>query len=335
MTKKQFFTLFAVCAVGVTSGLALPGAARGAKPVARASNDGPIRIGNVTWHSKAEFIRNGGRCSTPTPSRQVIARVRRDLQRFQAANGNKMPRPTNTVNITIHWHVITNTSNQGNLTDQQIASQIAVLNMAYSGQDVGGPGQGPAERPTANTAFRFVLGSIDRTANDTWYNMYPGSQAESQAKNALYKGTKRDLNVYSADLGGGLLGWATFPWDYPSNLKLDGIVILYSSVPGGGAVPYDLGDTATHEIGHWLGLYHPFQWGCDPYNDEVSDTAAEASPFFGTAPPYYDSCTGGPEYNGRDPVENFMDYTDDIAMFQFTNGQAYRANWMAKAYRGM
>jgi hypothetical protein len=226
------------------------------------------------------------------------------------------------VTIPVWFHVINNgpLPTNGNVPDAQIAAQIQVLNDSYAGATGG-----------ANTAFRFVLAGTTRTTNATWYTMSHGSTAERQAKAALRVGGASTLNIYSANLGGGLLGWATFPSSYARDPINDGVVILYSSMPGGTAAPYNLGDTATHEVGHWLGLYHTFQGGCAKQasrGDQVADTPAEQSPAFG-CPVGRDSC----KYPGSDPIHNFMDYTDDDCMFEFTAGQALRMDAQWGAYR--
>jgi hypothetical protein len=199
-----------------------------------------------------------------------------------------------------------------------INDQVDVLNESYSGLTGG-----------ANTAFRFVLAGVTRTTNATWYNNAEDPAIERQYKRELRTGSADDLNIYSANPGGGLLGWATFPWRYTSKPRLDGVVVLDQSLPGGTAVPYDKGDTATHEVGHWLGLYHTFQGGCTVKNDQVSDTPAERSPAFG-CPTGRDSCLNRP---GLDPIENFMDYTDDDCMHAFTAGQSGRMDTMWTSYR--
>lgn len=215
--------------------------------------------------------------------------------------------------INVYFHVInkgTGVSN-GDITSTMINNQMSVLNAAYG-----------------SWGWSFNLVSTDRTTNSTWYNGCYGS-SESAMKNALHQGTADDLNIYTCNPSGGILGYATFPSDYSRSPKLDGVVILYSSLPGGSAAPYNLGDTATHEVGHWMGLYHTFQGGCNGNGDYVTDTAAEKSAAFG-CPSGRNSC---PNKSGNDPITNFMDYTDDSCMFQFTSGQDARMDAQFTSYR--
>jgi hypothetical protein len=240
--------------------------------------------------------------------------VEREVATKLASLGSTPLRPGG--NIDVYFHVITRSSgtDNGALTSAQIAAQMQVLNDSFAPQ-----------------SWQFTLVSVDTTVNDQWFAASPGSQAERQMKSALRRGGAMALNIYTGGNDGSLLGWATFPSDYRRSPSMDGVVVLYSSLPGGSAAPYNEGDTSTHEVGHWMGLYHTFQGGCSKKGDLVADTPAERIPAF-DCPQGRDTCTGR-RFPGLDPIENFMDYTDDSCMFEFTAGQGSRMDSQWAAYR--
>ncbi|KAG9041910.1 hypothetical protein FS837_011582 [Tulasnella sp. UAMH 9824] len=224
-----------------------------------------------------------------------------------------------TRNIPVYWHVIRSgdSLSQGNIPKDQIIDQINVLNKAY-----------------ASCGISFTLAGTDSTINADWFNLAgPNSSYQTAMKSALRKGGAGDLNFYSVGFtrgaGQGLLGYATFPSDYARKPTDDGVVLLYSSLPGGSATPFDLGYTAVHEAGHWCGLYHTFQGGCAGVGDQISDTPAEDSPAYGCQI-NRDTCTGG----GLDPVHNYMDYSDDSCLSEFTFGQCSRMAGQLSNFRG-
>jgi hypothetical protein len=252
------------------------------------------------------------RCATRHPSDVERVRIDRQARQLLQLRADRGLATRVAAVVDVYVHVIRSADGtSGNVSLGQITNQIGVLNDAF-----------------ASGGFTFQLASVAMVNHNAWFTMGYGSPEERAAKTALRKGGKAALNIYTANPGGGLLGWATFPWSYARSPTQDGVVLLYSSLPGGGEENYEEGDTGTHEVGHWLGLYHTFQGGCSRNGDDVSDTAAEKSPAYG-CPVGRDTCKGG----GPDPIRNFMDYTYDACMNTFTLGQDSRSNQYFTAYR--
>jgi pregnancy-associated plasma protein-A len=227
-------------------------------------------------------------------------------------------RPSVTVPVWVH--VINKGAGfaNGDVPDTMIRAQIRVLNDSYSGK-TGGTGSG----------IGFELAGITRTTNAEWFTNLGSLSVELEAKTALRQGGTDVLNIYTADIP--FLGWAYFPSILTSSQYaiLDGVVLHYGSLPGGNLGIYSEGDTAPHEVGHWLALFHTFDGKCGTKGDFVDDTPAEQSPAF-FCPVGRDTCTSKP---GADPITNFMDYTQDSCMFEFTSGQVERMNAAFAAYR--
>ena len=225
-----------------------------------------------------------------------------------------------TVTIRTVFHSISDaplTSEEKARMEAMIKNQMDVLNASFSGTTAS---------EAADTPFRFALERVNWVVNSEWYTVTPG-KTERDMKAALYEGDSETLNVYSANIGDDLLGWAYFPKGYNNGRDfIDGVVILDESMPGGRAGKYALGDTLTHEVGHWLMLHHTFNNGCSASGDFVADTPKEAHPQF-NCPVGADTCAAP----GLDPVHNFMDYTQDSCMDMFTRGQAERMSdaWLA------
>ena len=249
---------------------------------------------------------DGVRCGTaPTPN-DVLSQVQ------NAIENNKSQRRTirNMVNVQVAFHVIYASNGAGNISNDMIIDQIEVLNDAYAPYDI-----------------VFTLVSVDYTMNDSWYNDM--EQYESAYKQQLHVDPVHHLNIYTGNMPG-LLGWSYMPYSWPENSYMHGVCLLYSCLPGGTAYPYNAGDTATHEVGHYLGLSHTFLNGCSATNDNVADTPQENDGNNIYSCNNTDTCPNDP---GMDPVHNYMTYTDDACLNQFTDGQGERMENMIATYR--
>ena len=232
--------------------------------------------------------------------------------------------------ISVRVHVLSGKDGKlGYVPRIQIVRQIEQLKHDFAGDNSG---------LATDTRFTFKLGSITRHYNNKWHKLVSGSADERAAKTTTRVGGKNILNVWIADPTNeemsGLLGYATFPEYYEDDPAMDGVVINYTTLPGGTLDRYNLGRTATHEVGHWLGLYHIFGNDllnpCKGKGDEVGDTIPQQ--MHGSCTAGYDSC---PENKGKDMIHNFMGYGDDCCMLEFTKGQSLRMRDMWQAYRSL
>jgi len=257
--------------------------------------------------------------------------IERQTSKFIADRGGEITAAATltdaqTIEIPVVVNVIYNTA-QENISDAQIASQIAVLNNDFraTNSDVSGLNNTVFSGTAADFNIHYTLFAVNRKASTK--TSWGTRDAMKSSKKGGIDPTDptRKLNIWVCNIGGGILGYAQFPG---GSSATDGVVIgpnyFGSSSLGSGfylSAPYDKGRTATHEIGHWLNLRHI--WGdatCG--SDLVSDTPTHNTANYGCPTyPHLSTCTGTPV----EMTMNYMDYTDDPCMYMFTNGQKVRA----------
>ena len=291
------------------------------------------------WSSYANsqaFRDHGMRCGTSAVPHEITHGGQfRPTNECSSSNTTLNPayEPGNGIvyEIPVVFHVISNTNGTGNMGSQRVRDQIEILNEDFRALP-GTPGAGGTD-----TRIQFYLATedpagnptngINRVTNNNWFNDSGNYYA------ALAWDTNRYLNIYTTTASGAL-GYANVPQSgsLPGSTG-DGITLLYSAVGRNAPIgpPYNQGRTGTHEVGHYLGLYHTFSGGCGSVfclnsGDLICDTNHEASPVFG-CPVSRVSC------NTPDPYRNYMDYTDDTCMTNFTPQQALRMRCTISEWR--
>jgi hypothetical protein len=239
--------------------------------------------------------------------------------------------------IPVVIHVVYKNGNE-NISNAQIQSQLDVLNKDFTRTNTDAFNTPVDFLPiVSNTQINFCLAQQSPDGNptngiirkQTTTNLFPlfgdaiyyDSLGGSTAWN-----TEEYLNIWVAEIESGVLGWAQFPAAGDTNT--DGVVIDFEhfGTIGTAIYPYNLGRTATHEVGHWFNLYHI--WGDNSCgNDYVNDTPIQEQGNFGCKIHPNISCS-----NAGDMFMNFMDYTNDACMNSFTEGQKDRiwssiSNW--------
>ena len=219
-------------------------------------------------------------------------------------------------------HVIYSNSNE-NISDAQIQSQIDVLNLDFRLLNADAD---DTWSQNADSEIEFCLASVDPNGNSTNGITRKSSSTTSWGTNDAMKflsnggvdawPTGDYLNIWVCNIGGGILGYAQFPGGASNT---DGVVVgpNYFGTTGYLSAPFDLGRTTTHEVGHWLNLRHIWGDGNCNADDFVADTPTSDAANYGCA-------TGHVSCSSTDMVQNYMDYSDDVCMNLFTEGQKTR-----------
>ncbi len=266
------------------------------------------------------------RCGTPSPPPEVQDSIRAELEPFvlsRTAEDFDIE-----LRIPVQFHVL-HDGTTGNVPEKRLREQLQVLNDAFKPHGIEFTWHAA---PTRSNKRSWFLVNLDKDGYST--------RVERELKLALAVTPASVLNLYTA-APADYLGWATFPKYLSKEPTMDGVVVHHRSLPGGGYEGYDLGRTAVHEVGHWLGLWHIFHpWddagtsGCDGHGDEVADTPPQSQPgeCFSQPGQRRNSCKHDrPDL--EDHLRNYMDYVQDDAMDEFTLGQVRRMKEMTAKWR--
>ncbi|KJZ72300.1 hypothetical protein HIM_08341 [Hirsutella minnesotensis 3608] len=247
-------------------------------------------------------------CGTSNVGQAYLSMVQNFTQNEPPADSENSP-----VEINVFAHiVVAKEIDKKFLNNETIQAQMRVLDETFA---------------PSNTRFKLI--DLDQTVDETWALGRFQSKEERAMKQKLRKGTYDDLNIYFMSIandenGNETGGWCRVPDDtnIADTVLLDGCTVNSRVVLGGQDTTFNnMGKTLTHEVGHWMGLRHPFQGGCD---DEAGDSVADtpAMSYDATKPQEcnekLDTCPGKP---GFDPVHNYMAYTSDECRTEFTKGQ--------------
>lgn len=331
---------FAVAAVCVAASGAPDHSGRIAimpRPV-RIISDSEIIVDGVTYNSWDEVAQSGyyqtigTRCASEPSLMQVDLRGSGADCSYSRTNVEARYEPGNgLLRIPVVVHVIQNSGGTGFISASRVRSQIDVMNEDFRAIAGSNGANG------SDAQIEFFLATEDEngnpttgitySTNNTWFNDGGGYY------NTLAWDTNRYLNIYTNSASGALGYVPDLPQGGIAGSNADRVVVLYSTFGRNAPfVPFHLGRTTTHEVGHYFGLYHTFVGGCasasgcSTNGDRICDTNPESSPTFG--------CPGSRTSCGvQAPKDNYMDYSYDICMENFTHDQINRMRCTIEHYR--
>ena len=335
-TARRLSIGLAASALVASAALASTPAQATSRPVGSAASAATVHCTKPTshptkWREASDVERVSGRVKAEVDA-VVAAAARTSAQRSAQADSSPSPQRTTAarrVVVPVYIHLI-HGRHKGEHRIGRYAGRrmFRILKAGYAGAQ---------DRTMTDTGVRFTLRRITVSRNDRWFHARPYSRADRQMKSRLHRGGARVLNIYvNRPKAGGqlLLGFSTFPWQRAAHPRLDSVTVSDVSLPYGPARGYNLGDTVIHETGHWLGLLHTFEGGCTAPGDGVADTPPEATASYycdETSNTCHEDAVPDPSdplktIDPTDPVHNFMDYSYDACMYQFTPGQTARIN---------
>jgi len=274
------------------------------------------------------FFVSAQRCGTVDYARQHPSLFPHLTSTPNSVSHGRDTLPGEVIVVPVVFHILYNTGSQ-NISDQQVRTQLAVLNADYRRRNAdAGNTPEPFKGVAADPRISFCLAKVDPNGNYTTgiihkYTTQSLFLADDEMKFSSSAGDdgwnpQKYLNIWVCNLFGRTLGYAVMPGG-PADR--DGVVIQYSAfgTMGTAEAPYDKGRTATHEIGHWLGLRHT--WGdavCG--DDSIADTPPQQT--YSSGCPSFPHLSGCSVNNYGDMFMNYMDFTDDACMNMFTIDQA-------------
>ncbi|KID96459.1 metalloprotease MEP1, partial [Metarhizium majus ARSEF 297] len=252
------------------------------------------------------------RCGNTHPSMELVD-AHEMLEKNKEQHKTRSFDADDVINIDMYMHVVmSHEDNQILANDTMLNKQMDVLNESYE-----------------KSKFHFNLKKITRVNNATWAL----EEDSSAMRRQLRQGDQKTVNVYILEiLQENNLGVATFPDAWGRyGLENDHVSISVRTIVGSSySRRVNGGITLVHEVGHWLGLLHPHEYGCDK-GDFIDDTPAMARAHF-SCQQGLDSCPGA-EYPGEDPIHNYMGYGPDSCLTEFTPGQTQRMRNLWETFR--